>query len=331
MSLRSRFLPILALVLPLGLASSASAQSFDFTQTFPAGAVTTLDVTTTRGKIVILADATDGVLVKGTATVAVGWTVPADAEALAREVAAHPPIRQDGATLFLTPPKSGNVERSVTLAYEVHVPASTTVVATSQSGETRIERVAGAVTVRTQSSAILLVTLGGAATVNSGSGDVSVVGVGGDLSITTSSSAITASSLGGNLKVDTGSGRVEASFGGTGDADVHTASSSVTLRRLSGGVTVRTNSGQVTLEGTPARTWTVTTQSSAIEARMPSTAAATLDVSSRSGRVKVEGAEISGSVEKGGASGTVNGGGPTLAFSSRSGSIQITFGAAGGL
>jgi len=313
------------LTVALGLPSPAAAQSFDFTETLPAGAVTTLDVRTTRGKIVVTADAAAGVVVTGTATVRLGWNVAANAEELARGVAAHPPIRQDGQTLRLEPP-ADDVDRSVTVAYQVHVPASTIVTTSSQSGETKIERVGGAVTVRTQSSAILLISLGGPATVNSGSGDVAAVAVGGDLSITTSSSAITASGLGGNLHVETGSGRVEASFSGAGDADVHSSSSAITLRRLAGGVTVTSNSGQVTLEGTPARDWKVTTQSSAIEARLPGLAAATLDLSTRSGRVKVEGADVSGTVDKGRASGQVHGGGPTLGFSSRSGSIQVTFG-----
>ncbi len=150
------------------------------------------------------------------------------------------------------------------MVYEVQVPAGTEVVTRSESGETRIEGVRGAVSVRTQSGAITLANLG-ETLVETGSGAVSVDGAG-PLSVTTSSSGITATRLGAGLYVRTESGRVTASFDDEGDADVATGSSAITVDGLHGGFVAVTRSGRVRISGNPSRPWRVTTGSSAIEA-----------------------------------------------------------------
>ena len=255
-----------------------------------------------------------------------GVTVPANAPELARALAAAPPIRQEGRTLRLAPPPTTTVEHAVTLAYEVTIPATLEVTSSSESGETRIERVKGDVRVHTQSSAITLVSLGGNVTCTTGSGDVDVSGTDGDLSITTASSSIDAKDIGANFKVDTGSGRVHAAFRGKGDADIHTSSSAVTVSGLDGGLKVTTTSGHVTLDGTPARDWTVTTSSSAIDARVPAGTPISLDLASRSGSVKVDGAAVKGTNDKRRVSGVVSGGGPTVRLQSGSGAVHVIVG-----
>lgn len=52
-----------------------------------------LDVSTIRGKIAVTAGEPGQIVVIGTATVRVDWSVPANAEALPRHVADNPPIQ----------------------------------------------------------------------------------------------------------------------------------------------------------------------------------------------------------------------------------------------
>ncbi len=317
--------PALAFAVSL-LSAPAEAQSFSFSRSFPAVSATTLDVRTTNGKITVRVGTGNTIEIRGTATVKAGVNVPVDAVDLARSLAASPPIRQDGLTLRLEPPPTTTIEHAVTLAYEVAMPATINVTSSSDSGETRITGVTGTVNVHTQSAAIWLASLGGKVTCTTGSGGVEVSGTSDDLSITTASSAISARDVGANLKVDTNSGRVDASFRGKGDADIRTNSSAITLSGLNGGLRAATGSGHVVVDGTPARDWAVTTSSSAIDARVPTAIGLTLDLSSRSGSVKVDGAVVKGAIDKRRVHGDIAGGGPTVHLQSGSGALHVIVG-----
>jgi DUF4097 and DUF4098 domain-containing protein YvlB len=318
---------VLALMFGVSASSSPAAevQSFSFRKSFPAASSSALDVRTTNGKITVTVGAGDTIDVRGTATVKAGFNVPADAVDLARSLAASPPIRQDGRTLRLEPPPPA-IEPAVTLAYEVTIPATLNVRSSSDSGETRITGVAGTLDVHTQSAAIALASLGGKVTCTTGSGDVDVSGTTSDISITTASSAISARDLGAGLKVDTGSGSVDATFRGKGDADIRTNSSAITVSGLNGGLKATTGSGRVIVEGTPVRDWFVTTSSSAIDARVPAAVGLSLDLTSRSGSVKVDGAAVHGTIDKRRVRGDVAGGGPTVHLQSGSGALHVIVG-----
>src|SRR6187401_587967 len=80
------------------VAAPASAQRFPFERTLSVPADAVLDVLTQRGAIDVSTGQAGQVTVRGTATVRVGFNVPANAVDLAKQVAANPPITQDGAT-----------------------------------------------------------------------------------------------------------------------------------------------------------------------------------------------------------------------------------------
>ena len=301
--------------------TQAVAQTFTFGRSFPATASTLLDVTTERGKITVRAGTTGDVVVVGRVSVRVAWNSPGDAVALARSTAYHPPVEHTGDTVQLQIPSDSRTRRAVTIAYEVQVPAGTRVVTHSASGETRVEGVRGAVSVRTQSSAITLVDLG-ETRVETGSGAVSIDGAG-PLRVTTSSSGIEAKRVSGSLYVRTQSGRVITSFVNEGDVDVETGSSAITIDGIDGGLTASTKSGRVRVSGNPRRPWQVTTGSSAIDAEFSTNAAFTLYATSGSGSVRTENLIVRGDTDKRRVAGAINGGGPTVRLTSRSGSITL--------
>ncbi|HKV98792.1 MAG TPA: DUF4097 family beta strand repeat-containing protein [Vicinamibacterales bacterium] len=133
-------------------AAAPAAQTYTFERTF--SGATRLDVSTHRGKIVVTAGDEPRMVVAATVTVKRGLNTPANSGQLAAGLSDHPPVRQQGATVQLAPPDDPLVDRIVTIDYDVHVPASATVVATGDSGAVTISAIAGIVTVRTQSGPI---------------------------------------------------------------------------------------------------------------------------------------------------------------------------------
>jgi DUF4097 and DUF4098 domain-containing protein YvlB len=307
-------------------ATPAWAQRFRFERAIDVMPGATLDVTTVRGKVAITADDLNQVRVVGTVAVRAGVggiTIPDNAPELAKRVADHPRIEVEGNTVRLRPPIDADEQRAVTVSYEVRVPRDTHVLVVSDSGAISIDNVTAAVAVTTQSSAIALGRITGTTEIKTGSGAVNVDHADGGLRVVTQSSAITVRGHRGLLDARTQSGAVRATFAGPGGADVETGSSAITLEGVSGPVTVRSQSGRVEVRGNPTDEWRVTTGSSVVDVALESNSRVTLDATSSSGTVRVDGFSVDGSTSKGRVAGSVGGGGPTVRLASRSGSIRI--------
>jgi Putative adhesin len=303
----------------------AMAQRLPFQKSLDGAGVTTLDVSTIRGKINVVSGETDRIQVGGAVTIRIGIDVPENPLQIAQKIAANPPIERVGDTVRLRPPADEKDRRAVTVNYDVRVPAHTKILTVSDSGETTIAGLTGAVDVRTQSGAIALQRVGGATTISTGSGAVLVEGTNGPLTVTTSSSAFTARALGGHLHVRTMSGAVNAGFEGAGDVDIETGSSAIQLRGVRGALTAATRSGRISVEGKPDRQWAISTGSSSIDVAVASPPL-TLDVMTGSGSVQVAGASVNGTVSKRVVNGAIGSGGPPLRISTRSGSVRINVG-----
>jgi len=321
-----RAIPAVVVVLALQAAGSpALAQRLPFQQSLDAAGVTTLDVSTIRGKINVVSGEPGRIQVGGAVTVRIGIDVPENPMEIARRIAATPPIERVGDTVRLRPPADARDRKAVTVNYDVRVPPTMKIVTVSDSGETTLAGVTGAVDVRTQSGAITVQRLGGATTLSTGSGAVLVEGTRAPLTVATSSSSFTARALGGNLHVRTMSGAVNAGFEGAGDVDIETGSSAIELRGVRGALAATTRSGRITVEGQPDGQWAISTGSSAVDVAVASPPL-TLDATSGSGSVQVTGATVNGTVTKRAVNGSVGNGGPPLRISSRSGSIRINVG-----
>ena len=306
-------------------ASPATAQRLPFQKSFDAAGITTVDVSTIRGKINVVSGATDRIEIGGAVTVRIAIDVPENPLEIAQKIAANPPIERVGDTVRLRPPADERDRKAVTVNYDVRVPAHTKILTVSDSGETTIAGVSGSVNVQTQSGAIGLQSIGGAATISTGSGAVLVEGTNGPLTVTTSSSAFTARALGGHLHVRTMSGAVNAGFEGAGDVDIETGSSAIQLRGVRGALTAATRSGRISVEGQPNRQWAISTGSSAIDVAVASPPV-TLDATTGSGSVQVTGANVNGTVSKRAVNGAIGSGGPPVRLSTRSGSIRVNVG-----
>lgn len=315
-----------AALLLLAAAAPAHAQRFTFERTFPSSQADALDIQTVRGKITVTGTDADRLIVRGTVTVRVGVNVPADAVDLARTLAASPPVALQGSTVRLRGAADPDTRRAATVSYEVQVPRLTRVTTVSQAGATSIEGVAAPLSVHTHSSAITLEALGSTAGVATGSGAVQVDGVAGELRVNTSSGSISARGVGGPLEVQTGSGSVDVAMTGTGDVRIQTHSSAIVAKGLRGGLNVSTESGHVRAGGAPGRPWMISTGSGAVDLDLAPDAAVIVDARSRSGSVTGEGVHATEPATKRRIVGTINGGGPKMTVTSRSGSILIRTG-----
>jgi hypothetical protein len=320
----SSLIAVVALFLAGAAVAPATAQRLPFERTIDVAAAATVDVTTNRGKITVTGHDARHIRVDGTVTVrpAAGFT-SSDPLELARRVAARPPIEVAGGVVRLRTPADPDEERAVTVSYDIKVPRDTTVVIVTDSGAVSVDAVAGPVTVTTQSSAITLNRVDGKAEIKTGSGAVQVDRSAMGLRVVTQSSAMTLRALSGPLEARTQSGAVRASFAGAGSAEVETGSSAIQLDGLSGRLTVRSQSGRVDVRGTPTAEWDVTTGSSLIDAAFPPAARFTLEATSRSSSVRVQGLSVDGVAAKERVSGTVGGGGPIVRLASRSGQVHV--------
>ena len=321
-----RAIPAVLVVIALQAAGSAAvAQRLPFQKSLDAAGVTTLDISTMRGKINVVSGGTDRIQIGGAVTVRIGIDVPENPLEIAQRIAANPPIERVGDTVRLRPPADARDQKAVTVNYDVRVPPHTKIVTVSDSGETTLAGLTGTVDVRTQSGAITVQRLEGATKISTGSGAVLADGTTAPLTVMTSSSSFTARALGGNLHVRTMSGAIDAGFEGTGDVDIETGSSAIQLRGVRGALTAATRSGRITVEGQPDRQWAISTGSSAVDVAVASPPL-TLDATTGSGSVQVTGATVTGTVSKRAVNGSVGNGGPPVRISTRSGSIRINVG-----
>ena len=309
----------------LGLSAPAAAfaQHFRFERTIAVDGSTKLDISTVRGAIRVTGGDPGLIVIRGHVTARFPWNVFAGGVATARQVAAAPPITQEGRTISLGTRSNPAEERPIIVEYDVRVPPDTVVIAESDSGAITVHRVSGTVDIRTHSSAIDVMEIDGSVSVRTGSGAVVVDGVAGALSVTTGSSAFRGRAVEGPLRVRTRTGAIDAVLSGDGDADVETDSSAVRISGIRGGLTAATQSGRLSFDGVPRRDWVVATTSGNVDVLIDAPLPLTVNARTGSGSVRVTAPEVQGSISKRQVIGAIAGGGALVKVASRSGSIAI--------
>jgi DUF4097 and DUF4098 domain-containing protein YvlB len=308
MSSGTRYLPIGvfgALALSCGLAF-AQAATGTFERTVTVAEPVALDVTTGSGSITITRGAGEQVVVHGSIRVHTGSNrSAAEAEALARRLETDPPIEVTGSTV-----RVGHLDeedrRNVSISFEIAVPAATSVVSRTGSGDQNVSDISGSVDARTGSGEITLTDIAGAVEVSTGSGD------------------ITAEGIAGVFDGSTGSGSISVAQTASGAVAVATGSGSVTLSGVQSSARARTGSGRIEIAGVPGGPWDVETGSGSVYLRVPEDAAFSLDVRTSSGAVQSSHAvTMVGNIARGSLRGDVRGGGSLVHVRTGSGSIRV--------
>jgi beta-lactamase regulating signal transducer with metallopeptidase domain/DUF4097 and DUF4098 domain-containing protein YvlB len=263
-------------------AQSESGNSLSFYRTLSVSGEAQLMVSTGSGNIHLTRGSGNQIKIHGQIHVSHNGS-----EEQARQIAANPPIEQNGNVIRVGQQQEHEHWRGISVNYEIEAPAGTVLAATS------------------------------------GSGDVVDEGVGKNAKLQTGSGDIRAKGLEGPFEVQTGSGNITAEQTGQGDVKAETGSGNIEIKDIHGSFQGKTGSGDIKASGTPSAPWTLETGSGNIEI-WTSNAPLTLDASTGSGSVATDHEMlVKGSLDHHHVNGNLNGGGPLVRVQTGSGDIHI--------
>ena len=211
--------------------------------------------------------------------------------AQAQQIAANPPIEQQGNTIRI----GGHQENlhNISISYVIEAPADTALNAAT------------------------------------GSGNITDTGVGQDAKLATGSGNVAATGIEGGFKVQTGSGNITIDGAGQGDAKAQTGSGTIDLKGVHGSLVAQTGSGTIKAEGTPSSPWKLQTGSGSIELSTGN-APIDLDATTGSGSLfripkppTSSGATMQSVADKHHLHVQLNGGGPEVRVQTGSGDIRV--------
>jgi beta-lactamase regulating signal transducer with metallopeptidase domain/DUF4097 and DUF4098 domain-containing protein YvlB len=205
--------------------------------------------------------------------------------AQAQQIAANPPIEQQGNTISI----GGHQENlhNISIVYEIETPADTAIKAAT------------------------------------GSGNITDTGVGQDAKLTTGSGNITATGIEGGFMIQTGSGNIVIDGTGQGDAKAQTGSGNIDLKGVHGSLHAQTGSGTIKASGTPSSPWRLAAGAGSIELATGN-APIDLDASAGVGSISVsQPMATQVSSDKHHVHAQINGGGPEVRIETGSGDIRI--------
>lgn len=271
----------MAPVVTTAVVRAQDSDSLSFDRTLSVSGAAQLAVSTGSGNIHIKRGSGNQVVIHGKITVSHDGS-----EEEARQIAANPPIEQNGDAIRIGPQHEEHWH-GISINYEIEAPAGTQL------------------------------------TANSGSGDITDEGVGQNAKLQTGSGDIKATSLEGPFTVMTGSGNITATQTGQGDAVAQTGSGDIVLKDIHGGFRGQTGSGNIKASGTPSAAWDLQTGSGNVEL-WTNNAPLTFDASTGSGSVTTANGEVSSDPsDHHHVRGSLNGGGPTIRLQTGSGDVHI--------
>jgi hypothetical protein len=301
MSLRILF--ALSLALP---ATAALAADGTFDKTFSVNGAPSVSIASGSGYIHVYPGSGNQVHIIGHVHSNPTW-LSSDADARVREIVASPPITQSGNTITVSAPTGdSDLFRNISIDYDVTTPRSTTLKASTGSGNVEIGGIEAAVTA------------------SSGSGSIHTDNTGANSRLETGSGRIQATNVHGAAIVQTGSGEIELSLTAPGDVKAQTGSGSIHISGVTGELRAGAGSGSIDVQGNPTSEWRAETGSGSIHLQLPPDARFNLNAETGSGSIDTDRPIVmQGNLNKHHVTGTVNGGGPTVRASTGSGSISI--------
>lgn len=293
-----------------------------FDRTLQVSGSVDLDIQTGSGTITVRPGSNSSVHVSGTIRPSNGWD--GDQEAKIRYLETHPPIEQDGNHIRVGRINDEELQRHVSISYEVEVPAAARVHSASGSGDQQISGVSGPVEASSGSGSLKLESIGDSVRVSTGSGRIDVQDVKGALRASTGSGEIRAEGVAGALHASTGSGSVDFRQTAPGEVEVSTGSGTVHLEGIRGSLNASTASGNIDVQGEGEGSWHLSAASGNLTVRLPSQQGFTMHAQTVSGSIHTaRPMEVQSSNGEHEIRGTVGGGGFLLDVNTASGNISI--------
>jgi DUF4097 and DUF4098 domain-containing protein YvlB len=283
-----RLLPwgILSLaVMFLYLAAPARAAEGHFARTLQVSGAVELEVQTGSGSIEVRTGDSSTVRITGTIRTTSGWFDGTGAENKVHYLEANPPIEQHGNAIKIGRIEDEDLQRNISISYEIVVPVETRLRSNSGSGEQNVSGLRGPVEASSGSGNLRLSNIGDMVRASTGSGHITVEGVKGTVRASTGSGEILATGVAGGLHASTGSGSVTLRQTAPGDVEVSTGSGTLQLAGVHGTVRAQTASGNILVEGEGQGSWRLSTASGSVTVRLPGQQGFTLHAHTVSGSV----------------------------------------------
>ncbi|HXW54654.1 MAG TPA: DUF4097 family beta strand repeat-containing protein [Candidatus Cybelea sp.] len=294
-----------------------------FDRTLSVNGPVDLDVQTASGEIAVRPGDSSKVEIHGRIH-ASGWHNDSDVEQRIHDLETNPPIEQNGNTIRI-----GHLEdhfrfRNISISYDVVVPSTTRLHASSGSGGERIEGISGPAEANSGSGSIELANIGGEGHARTGSGDIRLSEIHGSATAHTGSGSIQATGVAGGFNGSSGSGEVRLEQTAAGEVEIESGSGSVEVKGADSTVRVQTGSGSITAQGQPKGDWKLHTGSGDVTVEFPPDAAYDLVAHTSSGSIhSTQEMTVQGTISPRELHAKVHGGGSVVDLSTSSGAINI--------
>ena len=276
-----------AAVLTLAAATAFAADA-SFDRTLNVSGAPNVSVSTGSGTVHLHPGSANQVHVVAHLHSSHGWmSGGSDVDSRIQQIVNNPPIVQNGNDITIGERHNNDLYRNISIDYDITLPASSNITATT------------------------------------GSGDVEIQNVGASLKAQTGSGNVNATGIQGPAMLGTGSGEITLHQTGPGDVKAETGSGNIHLQGLSGALKASTGSGDIEAAGQPTSDWKLSTGSGSVRL-IVGNARFNFDAETGSGSINVsQPITMQGSLNRHHVSGAVNGGGPTIKVGTGSGDIQV--------
>lgn len=320
----ARNLGLLLLTLAIGALPLSASPTGHFERTLQVSGTVDLEVMSGSGNITVHTGGSGSVSVSAKIRASNSWLFGGDAEDKIRRIEKNPPIEQQGNTIRIGGIEDRELQRNISIDYDLTVPAQTRLNSHTGSGDQTITGVQLPLTAKTGSGNITVENIAGDARISSGSGDLKINSVKGALHAETGSGNIHAEGVAGEITASAGSGNIEMRQVSAGDVKVETGSGNVRLYGVNGGLRADTGSGDIQAEGEATHDWRLGAGSGNITLRLPAQASFNLDARTSSGTLTVHHqVTMQGTISKSHIQGKVGSGGVILDVHTGSGDIAI--------
>ena len=225
-----------AVVFLAGIAAvSAWAAEGMFERKLTVSGAVDLDVVSDSGRVTIRAGGPGTLRVVGRIKTGTSWHPGLSPEEKVKRLEAAPPIEQSGNTVRIGHIRDRELDRNVSISYEIEAPADSTVRSRTDSGSQLIEGIHGPVDAAADSGGIEIADAGNEVHATSDSGSLRLRGVRGPLTAKADSGSITGSAIAGSIDAASDSGEIQMEQTAASPIKIRSDSGSVTLRLPSSG------------------------------------------------------------------------------------------------
>lgn len=303
------------------LPAAASAEG-SFQRTLQVNGPVSIDLTTGSGSVNVRTGSAGQVQITGRVKVTTWFGSSSDERV--KGITDNPPIQQSGNDIRIGHSVDLELFHSISISYDLVVPADTRLHSNTGSGNQDISGLHGMVEADAGSGGLRISDIADTVRADTGSGNIEIDRVKGNVRAKAGSGSIHATDVAGGFEGRTGSGHITLDQTGPGAVHAETGSGGMELRGVNGSLEARAGSGTISADGNPTGSWTVHTGSGSVRLKLVSSAAFDLDAHTSSGSISVsQPVTVQGTIGRKELRGKVHGGGVPVEVTTGSGNIEI--------